>query len=169
MDSYFQSYIINEYTNFHLRSIYLAKKYGLEIESYLKLPYDSLQLEQIYLGLVDGVNVDKYSDIRFGSEQMNEIRLGLVEGIDVDVYTSLDYSEHTMKKLRRRLTKELLIKIRSHSKNPNQDQDVVELDNDDQLKEKMLFLKESLRNSNPLDFEDALDEIDTSEILKFNF
>lgn len=169
IDSYFQIYTVNEYTNFHLKLIFLAKKSGINLEHYLSSNFDPLQLEQIYLGLVYGVNVEKYADIRYTPDQMNEIRLGLFEGIDVDIYNSFEFPALAMKRYRKRLLKELSIQIRDTNRittDVQTDNVVVDINYlDDRISE----LKQNLKDAHPLNYEDALNVDDNLDIFKFNY
>lgn len=169
IDSYFQNYTVNEYTNFHLKLIFLSKKSGVDIEHYLSSNFDPLQLEQIYLGLLLGLNVEKYADVNFDSEQMNEIRLGLVEGVDVDIYSTYDLSAHSMKRFRKRLSKELIIQIKSTYKEKVELQSNTNMYNIDILNDRISELKENLKKSNPLNYEEALNEEENLDIFKFNY
>jgi len=169
IDSYFQNYTVNEYTNFHLKLIFLSKKSGVDIEYYLSSKFDPLQLEQIYLGLLLGLNIEKYADVNFDSEQMNEIRLGLIEGVDVDIYSTYDLSAHSMKRFRKRLSKELLIQIRTSYKDKVEPQSNTTIINIDKLNDRITEMKVNLRRSNPLDYEEALNEEENLEIFKFNY
>lgn len=166
IDSYFDNYKVNEYTNFHLKSIFLAKQAGINIECYLLQPFDSLQLEQIYLGKLAGVDVDKYADIRFESEQMNEIRLGLIDGVDVDIYSSFEFSVHSMRRFRRRLIKELNLQIRCSIKSKNLVVEVEHKLDQQTIENKIQNIKNSLINHDPMSFEGILSENEDFDFFK---
>ena len=62
-----------------------------------------------------------------------------------------------------------MIQIKSTIKSPTPNESISILNNNEQIEERILTLKQSLRESNPLDYEEALNENDIFDAFNFNY